>query len=140
MDVTYEWSDVQIQHLYDCVCHRLRHGLLGKLFLILPSSPQTKSKTIKKHRLQTTALTSRELTAITYNSFGTLQSNKDFLSSSCLGNKMKPGFNCWPLPSPRTRHVRKLTDFFKICLPNVFQCFILKIHITFSFRRSSHIL
>ena len=51
-------------------------------FLYIPSSPQTKSKPMKKHRLRTTALTSHELMAIAYNSFGALQR---FPNSSGLG-------------------------------------------------------
>jgi len=48
------------------------------------------------------------------------------------------------LLSPRTRRLKKLTNFFKIrnYLPNVFQCFILKnlyCAIVFGFRRSGHI-
>jgi len=35
-DVTYEWSEVQTQILYHHVCHEMRNGLLGKLFLLLP--------------------------------------------------------------------------------------------------------
>ena len=35
-DVTYEWSDGKTQDLHHHVCHELRNGLLGKLFLLLP--------------------------------------------------------------------------------------------------------
>ena len=73
-DVTYKWSDVQTQSLHHHVCHELRNGLPGKLILLLYSAlPQTKSKSMKKHRSRTTALISRKLIAITYNSFGVLQ-------------------------------------------------------------------
>ena len=103
-----------------------------------PSSPQIKSKSMKKYWSQTTASTSRELAAITYNYFGPLQR---FSSSSCMG---KSDFNRWALSSTRTRRVKKLTNFFKMRnhLPNVFQCFILKnlyCAIMFGFRRSGHI-
>ena len=36
MNVTYEWSDVQTRNLAHHVCHELRNGLLGKLFLLHP--------------------------------------------------------------------------------------------------------
>jgi len=35
-DVTYEWSEVGTQILHHHVCHELKNGLLGKLFLLLP--------------------------------------------------------------------------------------------------------
>jgi len=35
-DVTYEWSEVHARNLYYRVCHELRNGLLGKLFILLP--------------------------------------------------------------------------------------------------------
>jgi len=75
--VTYEWSEVQTQNLHHRVCHELRNGLLGELFLLLYFIT-TKSKSMKKHRLQITISMSREQTAITYDSFGILPSNKDF--------------------------------------------------------------
>ena len=34
-DVTYEWSEVGTQILYHHVCHELRNGLMGKLFLLM---------------------------------------------------------------------------------------------------------
>ena len=34
-DVTYKWSEVGTQILHHHVCHELRNGLLGKLFLLL---------------------------------------------------------------------------------------------------------
>jgi len=90
-----------------------------------PASHQTKSKSMKKHRSRATALVSHSnghnlqflwCTAI-----------KDFLALVWV-NKMIPRFNCWSLPSPRVRRLKKFTDFFKIhnYLPNVFQFFILK--------------
>ena len=36
IDITYEWSEVRTRNLYHRVCHELRNGLLGKLFLLLP--------------------------------------------------------------------------------------------------------
>ena len=75
-----------------------------------PASPQTKSKSMKKHWSRTTVSTSREQTAITYNSLGALQPNKDFRA---LLARLYPVFNRWPLPSPRTRWVKKWTDFFQ---------------------------
>ena len=36
MDVTYEWSEVGTRLLHHHVCHELRNGLVGKLFLLLP--------------------------------------------------------------------------------------------------------
>ena len=77
-----------------------------------PASPQTKSKSMKKHRSRTTVSTSREQTAITYNSLGALQPNKDFRALLAWANTMIPRFYRWPLPSPRTRRVKKWTDFF----------------------------
>ena len=59
MDVTYEWSKVGTQILHHHVCHELRNGLLGKLFLILPCIT-AKSKSMKKHRSRKTASMSRE--------------------------------------------------------------------------------
>jgi len=35
MDETHEWSDTQARNLHHRVCHKLRNGLLGKLFLLL---------------------------------------------------------------------------------------------------------
>ena len=35
MDVTYMWSEVGTRILCHYVCHELRNGLLGKLFLLL---------------------------------------------------------------------------------------------------------
>ena len=35
-DVTYEWSEVGTRILHHHVCHKLRNGLVGKLFLLLP--------------------------------------------------------------------------------------------------------
>ena len=77
------------------------------------SSPQTKLKSMKKHRAWTTALTSCELTAIIYNFLGPLQSNRDFRAPLAWAIRWYPGFNHWPLPSSRTRRVKNLTDFFK---------------------------
>jgi len=34
--ITHEWSKVQTRNLHRHVCHELRNGLLGKLFLLLP--------------------------------------------------------------------------------------------------------
>ena len=85
-----------------------------------PASPQTKSKSMKKHRSRMTASTSREQMAITYNSLSALQPNKDFRPPFAWANTMIPRFNHWPLPSPRTRRVKKLTDSFKKC--NFTQC------------------
>ena len=74
-DLTYKWSELGNRILRHHICHELRNGLLGKLFLLLS---QAKSKSMKKHLSRTTASTSREQTAITYNSLGALQPNKDF--------------------------------------------------------------
>ena len=35
-DVTYKWSEVGTRILHHHVCHELRNGLLGRLFLLLP--------------------------------------------------------------------------------------------------------
>ena len=43
---------------------------------------------MKKHRMRAKASTSREQMAITYDSFGALQSNKDFRASLTWANKM----------------------------------------------------
>jgi len=106
MDVTYEWSEVSTQNLHYRVCHELRNGLLGSYSICSLSSPQTKSKSMKKHRSRTTASTSHEFAAITYNSFGPLQSNNNF-ELLLLGRIIwYSGFNRWPLPSPRTMRVK----------------------------------
>jgi len=34
-DVIYKWSEVETRILHHHVCHELRNGLLGKLFLLL---------------------------------------------------------------------------------------------------------
>jgi len=68
-----------------------------------PTSPQTKSKSMKKRQSQATTLTSCEQTALTYNSFDALQPNKDFQAPLAWANMMIPVFNRWPLSSPRTR-------------------------------------
>ena len=78
-----------------------------------PSSPETESKFMKKHRSRTTTLTPHEQTAITYNSFGALQSNKDFWALLTWANKIMISFNHWSLSSLRARRVNKLTDFFQ---------------------------
>ena len=39
-DITYEWSKVRTQVLHHHVCHELRNGLLGNLFLLLPVAAQ----------------------------------------------------------------------------------------------------
>ena len=33
--VTYGWNGLQTRILHDCVCHELKNGFLGKLFLLL---------------------------------------------------------------------------------------------------------
>ena len=116
------------------------------LFLLYSlSSPQTKSKSMKKYRLWTTASTSCELMAITYNSFSTLHMQTMIFELLLLGwIRWHSGFNCWSIFSLWTRHVKKLTDFSQNThfLPNVFHCFILKnlyCTIMLSFRRSGHI-
>ena len=55
VDVTYEWSEVGTQILHHHICHEVRNG--------------------KKHQSQTTASTSHEQTATTYNFLGALQPN-----------------------------------------------------------------
>jgi len=50
--------------------------------------PQTKLKSMKKHRSQTTTSMSCELTAITYNFFGALQSNKNFQAPTAWVNRL----------------------------------------------------
>jgi len=90
--VTYEWNEVRIRILYHYVCHELKNGLLGKLFFYSPASPQTKSKSMKKHRLWTTVSMSREQMAITYNSLGAQQPNKDFRAPLAWANTMIPRF------------------------------------------------
>ena len=90
MDETYEWSEVVTRILYHHVRHELRNGLLGKYSFYYPASPQTKLKSMKKHRSRTTAPTSREQTAITYNFLGALQPNKDFRAPLAWANTMIP--------------------------------------------------
>ena len=109
------------------------------------SSPQTKLKSMKKHRAWTTALTSCELTAIIYNFLGPLQSNRDFRAPLAWAIRWYPGFNHWPLPSSRTRRVKNLMDFFKMrsYLPNVFTVYwkicTLYCTIVYGFYWSGHI-
>jgi len=93
----------------------------GSAPVYCPASPQTKSKSMKKHRARTTISTSREQTAITYNSLDALQQNRFFELFLRGRIRWYPVFNRWPLPSPRTRCVKKWTDFFQISnyLPNV---------------------
>ena len=43
-DVTYEWSEVGTQILHHYVCHELKNGLLGKLFLLPPCITTNKVK------------------------------------------------------------------------------------------------
>ena len=110
-DVTYKWSEVKTRILHHHIRHELRNGSLGKLFLLL-SCITTKSKSMKKHRSRTTVSTSREQMAITYNSLGALQPK--IFELPLLGQIWwYPVFNRWPLPSPRTRRVKKWTDFFQ---------------------------
>ena len=58
-----------------------------------PASPQTKSKSMKKHRSRTTVSTSREQTAITHNSLGALQPNKDVRAPLAWANTMISRFS-----------------------------------------------
>ena len=45
---------------------------------------------------------------------GALQPKKDFQAPLAWANTMiYPGFNRWPLPLPRTKRVKKLTDVFQ---------------------------
>ena len=85
-DVTYEWSGVRTWNLHHCVSNDLRNGLLGKLFLLLPFITANKVEIHEEHQSQTITSTSRELVAITYNSFGPLQSNKDFQAPLAWAN------------------------------------------------------
>ena len=43
-DVTYKRSEVQTRNLHYRVCHELRNGLLGKLFLLFPFITTNKVK------------------------------------------------------------------------------------------------
>ena len=45
MDATYEWSQAQTWKFYHCVCHELKNGLPGKLFLFLPCITKKKVET-----------------------------------------------------------------------------------------------
>ena len=62
-----------------------------------------KIKIYKKHSSCATTSILRELTAINYNFFSALQSNKAFQTPLAYENKLIPGFNRWPFPSPRKR-------------------------------------
>jgi len=43
MDVIHEWSDAKTENfLHHRVCHELRNGLLGNLFLLLPFNTTNK--------------------------------------------------------------------------------------------------
>ena len=43
-DVTYKWSEVGTRILHHHICHELRNGLLGKLFLLLSCITTSKVK------------------------------------------------------------------------------------------------
>jgi len=122
----------------------MRNGLLGKLFPLLVFIT-IKLKSMEKDQSRATILMSRELTSITYISFGALQLNKDFPQLLLLRRiSWYPGFIHWLLPSPRMRRRKKFRDFFwnTQYLPNVFQCFILGnlyCAIMLGFHRSGHI-
>ena len=81
-----------------------------------PASPQTKSKSIKKHRLRTTVSMSGEQMAITKLTIRWVHCNQTKIFELFLLGRIRwyPGFNRWPLPLLRTRWVKKWTDFFKI--------------------------
>ena len=98
-----------------------------------PASSQKELKSMKKYRWWVTALMSLEQTAITYNSFGVLQSNKDFQAPLLGQIRWYQGFNCWQLPLPRTRRVKSLRIFFSkyaIIYPMYFNALYWKICIT----------
>ena len=124
-DVIYEWSHAQTRKLYHCVCHELRNRLLGKLFFLLPCITTNEETLIVSNLFNV-----RWKTAITYNSFGALRSNKDFQASFAEANKMVPGF--YPLTPSITKNktCKEVNGIFFIkiwnYLPNVFECFILK--------------
>ena len=59
-----------------------------------------KIKIHKKHSSCATTSILRELTAINYNFFSALQSNKAFQTPLAYENKLIPGFNRWPFPLP----------------------------------------
>ena len=90
-DVTYEWSEIWTQILHQCVCHELRNELLGKLFLLLLLLSFITTKKVKIHEeilIMNNHFDVTRTTAITYNSFGALQSNKDFRAPLVRANKM----------------------------------------------------
>jgi len=79
-----------------------------------PSSPQTKSKSMKKHLSRTTASMSHKLMAITCNSSGALQSNKDFQLLLLGQIRWYPAFKYWPLSSsPKNKARKEANGFFQ---------------------------
>ena len=74
------------------------------------ASSQTKSKPMRKHRSQATTLMPCEQMAIPLVHY---DQTKIFELLLLGWIRWYPGFNRWPFPSPRTRHVKKLTDFFQ---------------------------
>jgi len=53
-NVTYKWSAAQTRNLHHYVCHKLRSGLLGRLFLLLPNitSAIAASQKLKSYLLE----------------------------------------------------------------------------------------
>ena len=142
--VTYEWSDVQARSFHHHVCHELKNGFLGKLFLLLPCITTNK---VKIH----------EETSVVNNCFDFTWTNahkSQFLWCTVIKQRFwapvawriwwYPSFNCWaPLFTKNKAH-KEVMDFFKLCnyIPNLFQCSILKnlycAIIMFGFCRFSH--
>ena len=92
MDVPYKWSDAQTWNFTIMLAMKWGMDYWVSYFLYCPLSPQMKLKPSKKHWSRTNVSMWRELTAITYNSFGALQLNKDFQAPLALANKVIPSF------------------------------------------------
>jgi len=110
-DVFYECSEVRTQNLHYRVCHELRNGLLGKLFLLLSFITANK---VEIHE-ETLIVNNRfDVTWISGHSLQFLWPTAEIFELLLLGRiRWYPGFNRWALPSPRTRRVKKLMEFFQ---------------------------
>ena len=67
---------------------------------------------MKKHQSRTTVSTSREQTAITYNSFGALKPNKDFRALLAWANMMIPSFQLLASSFTENKAGKEVNGFF----------------------------
>ena len=86
MYVTYEWSAVHTRNFHHSVCHKLRNGLLSKLFLFLSWVALNKVEINEE-----TLITSNHFDVTWTNSHNLLTNplvKQRNLKSSCLGKKV----------------------------------------------------